>query len=131
MLAVFGSIVVFLLGITHHNDRLLAAPESMALLRWWRLPPSRDSSYLIRETKSIGKDWLVTLGCGGSWLVGAAFYLYMPIAGATVPPMEWGYPRTLDGFIHALTRGQYEHINPTFGEGSRPPLDQLPSSAGI
>ena len=73
---------------------------------------------LVRETKNLYKDWLYTLICGGAWAVGMAFYLYMPIAGATVPPMEWGYPRTLDGFIHAFTRGQYEHINPTFGEGS-------------
>ena len=31
----------------------------------------------------------------------------------TNPPMEWGYPRTVQGFFHALTRGQYEKINPT------------------
>ena len=29
------------------------------------------------------------------------------------PPMEWGYPRTPEGFFHALTRGQYDKINPT------------------
>jgi len=31
----------------------------------------------------------------------------------TNPPMNWGYARTVDGFIHALTRGQYEKTNPT------------------
>ena len=31
----------------------------------------------------------------------------------TNPPMEWGYPRTVQGFFHALTRGQYDKINPT------------------
>jgi hypothetical protein len=30
----------------------------------------------------------------------------------TNPPMQWCYPRTVDGFIHALTRGQYEQPNP-------------------
>jgi hypothetical protein len=29
------------------------------------------------------------------------------------PPMQWGYPRTVEGFIHAFTRGQYEKANLT------------------
>src|SRR5947208_8480276 len=37
----------------------------------------------------------------------------MPLAGMSNPPMEWGYPRTVEGFIHAFTRGQYEKANPT------------------
>jgi len=37
----------------------------------------------------------------------------MPLAGMTNPPMEWGYPRTVEGFIHAFTRGQYEKTNPS------------------
>ena len=37
----------------------------------------------------------------------------MPLAGMTNPPMQWGYPRTVEGFIHAFTRGQYEKTNPT------------------
>ncbi len=45
--------------------------------------------------------------------LGVAFYGYMPIASETNPPMNWGYPRTWEGFKHALTRGQYEKIAPT------------------
>src|SRR5436309_9264235 len=45
----------------------------------------------------------------------------MPLAGMSNPPMEWGYPRTVEGFFHALTRGQYEKANPTdvFGDPKR------------
>ncbi len=50
---------------------------------------------------------------GLMWVLGAAFYFYMPLAGMTIPPMEWGYPRTVEGFFHALTRGQYESAHPT------------------
>jgi hypothetical protein len=35
------------------------------------------------------------------------------IPGMSNPPMQWGYPRTVEGFIHAFTRGQYEKANPT------------------
>jgi thioredoxin-like negative regulator of GroEL len=47
------------------------------------------------------------------WVVGVSFYFYMPIASMTNPPMNWGYPRTAEGFVHALTRGQYDKTNPT------------------
>ena len=61
----------------------------------------------------MGGEWLVVLLCGLCWVAGAAFYFYMPLACMTNPPMEWSYPRTADGFIHALTRGQYQKTHPT------------------
>ncbi len=73
---------------------------------------------LYQMTRTTSREWLVTLGCGVAWIVGAAFYLYMPLAGMTNPPMQWGYPRTVEGFFHAITRGQYERINPTSGVGN-------------
>ncbi len=46
--------------------------------------------------------------------VGIAVYAYMPIVSdLRNPPMNWGYPRTWQGFIHAVSRGQYEQIKPT------------------
>lgn len=45
---------------------------------------------------------------------GLAVYAYMPIVSdLRNPPMNWGYPRTWEGFKHAITRGQYERIAPT------------------
>ena len=68
---------------------------------------------LAWRTRRPGLEWLVVLICGLCWLAGAAFYFYMPLACMTNPPMEWAYPRTVDGFIHAITRGQYEATHPT------------------
>ena len=64
-------------------------------------------------TRKLGLEWLVVILCGVAWLLGAAFYFYMPLAGMTNPPMEWGYPRTVEGFIHAFSRGQYDKTNPS------------------
>jgi tetratricopeptide (TPR) repeat protein len=69
--------------------------------------------WLAWGTRKSDLGWLVVLVCGALWLCGAAFYLYEPIAGMTDPPMQWGYPRTVEGFFHALSRGQYEKANPT------------------
>ncbi|MFA7173362.1 MAG: DUF2723 domain-containing protein [Kiritimatiellia bacterium] len=45
--------------------------------------------------------------------LGVSFYIYMPIVSdLRNPPMNWGYPRTWEGFKHAITRGQYEKISP-------------------
>jgi tetratricopeptide (TPR) repeat protein len=69
--------------------------------------------YTVKQTKKTGTEWVATLVCGGAWLIGAAFYVYMPLASMTNPPLNWGYPRTVTGFFHAFTRGQYERIHPT------------------
>ncbi|MDR2849091.1 MAG: DUF2723 domain-containing protein [Verrucomicrobiota bacterium] len=46
--------------------------------------------------------------------LGVSFYIYMPIVSdLRNPPMNWGYPRTWEGFKHAIMRGQYEKITPT------------------
>ncbi|MBQ3748836.1 MAG: DUF2723 domain-containing protein, partial [Kiritimatiellae bacterium] len=48
--------------------------------------------------------------------LGVSFYAYMPIVSdLRNPPMNWGYPRTWEGFKHAIMRGQYEAIGiPSF-----------------
>lgn len=63
----------------------------------------------------IGKTggWLTprqTLIYTALFLCGCAFYFYMPLAASTNPPMNWGYASTKVGFLHAITRGQYEQI---------------------
>jgi len=44
------------------------------------------------------------------FLSGCAFYIYMPVAASTNPPMNWGYASTKEGFLHSITRGQYEKL---------------------
>ncbi len=46
--------------------------------------------------------------------LGVSVYAYMPIVSdLRNPPMNWGYPRTWEGFKHAISRGQYERISPS------------------
>jgi tetratricopeptide (TPR) repeat protein len=65
------------------------------------------------DTWKLGHEWLVALFCGLLVVSGWLFYLWEPISGMTNPPMEWGYPRTVEGFWHAIHRGQYEDAHPT------------------
>lgn len=67
----------------------------------------------LLSTPKLGNEWRHTLATGVAWALGSACYIYMPLAGMSNPPLNWGYPRTVTGFIHAFTRGQYERIHPT------------------
>ncbi|MDE3066541.1 MAG: DUF2723 domain-containing protein [Verrucomicrobiota bacterium] len=63
--------------------------------------------------RDLRREWAPAWAGLFWWLFGASFYLFMPISSMTNPPMNWGYPRTDEGFWHAFTRGQYERTNPT------------------
>jgi tetratricopeptide (TPR) repeat protein len=55
-------------------------------------------------------NWKRATCCAVIFLAGLSMYAYMPIAASTNPPMNWGYAYTKQGFLHAITRGQYEQI---------------------
>jgi len=76
--------------------------------------------YLASQRRAMdwAPQWRKAIACGIAFVMGAAFYLYMPLASMSNPPLNWGYPRTVGGFIHAFTRGQYEKIRPTTGHGA-------------
>ena len=80
-----------------------------------RLYQGYNSMFVNKERRS--NDGLAVIWTGVAFMIGMSFYLYMAIAGMSNPPMQWGYPRTVEGFIHAFTRGQYEKISPTKGVG--------------
>jgi thioredoxin-like negative regulator of GroEL len=64
--------------------------------------------WLSIKTGGIFSEWKAIIIMGLVWVLGVSFYFYEPISGMTVPPMQWGYPRTVEGFFHALSRGQYD-----------------------
>ena len=68
---------------------------------------------LIIATRSFITEWRAILCLGVMFTIGLSLYFYVPIASMTNPPINWGYPRTVEGFSHVLTRGQYEKPYPT------------------
>jgi tetratricopeptide (TPR) repeat protein len=110
--AVGLGVLLFLLSKPPMTAAPIIALVTFVILR---LAAAYDALFVTVARRS--REWWVTIASGLSFIVGLAFYLYMPIAGASNPPMQWGYPRTLEGFIHAITRGQYEKIRPTSGTG--------------
>lgn len=66
---------------------------------------------LVVKTRRLFTRWAI-LGCWGLLVLGLAPYLYLPAASMTNPPVNWAYPRTVEGFFHLLSRGQYERLSP-------------------
>ena len=69
--------------------------------------------WLAIETQGLLSEWKATILMGCAWVLGVCAYFYEAVSGMTDPPMQWGYPRTVEGFFHALSRGQYETIHGT------------------
>jgi tetratricopeptide (TPR) repeat protein len=69
--------------------------------------------WLFLTTNKIFTEWKSVSLMGVMWAFGFAVYFYEPISCMTVPPMQWGYPRTVEGFFHALSRGQYGAGDPS------------------
>ena len=70
------------------------------------------SIILIIKTQAFLRGFHHALISLVAWGLGAVWYFYMPISGMTNPPLNWGYPRTADGFVHAVKRGQYDSVKP-------------------
>jgi hypothetical protein len=62
--------------------------------------------------RATGREWLAALGCGGAGFL-ARLFIFTWLCVDEQPALNWGYPRTVGGFFHAFTRGQYEKIHPT------------------
>jgi len=63
--------------------------------------------------RKLFTEWKRVVISGALVVLGLSFYVgYMPVSSDQNPPMNWGYPRTPEGFRHAIGRGQYERISP-------------------
>jgi len=76
---------------------------------WWQSALALAIPLVVASVMPRGgRAAAFTLGV----FLGLSFYLYLPVASEQNPPMNWGYPRTWSGFLHVLSRGQYERIRP-------------------
>ena len=105
--------VIYLMGLYAMSNHSIPALNNMtsienAIFHAVGIGSIFAGGWLSLQTKGIYSEWKVVIIMGLLWVLGVSFYLYEPISGMTVPPMQWGYPRTVEGFFHALSRGQYE-----------------------
>jgi hypothetical protein len=109
---------------------LAAIEQTTGLLPWFASFSYRNVPLLIAFvpatlwavisgaiTRRIGSEWKPALACSALFLTGLGLYFYSPLASMTNPPLNWAYPRTVKGFYHLVTRGQYDKLYPTHDLG--------------
>lgn len=106
-----GNAVIYIFGLMELNT--IPALHNMtgveqALFHIVGIGSIGAGGWLAIETKGFMSEWKTGVFMGMAWVIGVCCYFYEPVSGMTVPPMQWGYPRTVEGFFHALSRGQYE-----------------------
>lgn len=78
---------------------------------WWGIAWNLLLLYLASQYLVAGRTVALTLLAAE---LGVSVYAYMPLVSDLLnPAMNWGYPRTWEGFKHAISRGQYEAIAPS------------------
>ena len=78
---------------------------------WWFCWPIAWNFVLLALAWATLPNGRSVAGAAFFAQLGVSFYAYMPIVSdLRNPPMNWGYPRTWEGFKHAIMRGQYEAI---------------------
>lgn len=119
--AFLANSVFYLLGVilmqNGYLESLSTTPALTLIFHLVGLGSIAACGWLAFETGALATELVPAAISLLMWCAGAAFYLYMPLTSATNPPLNWGYPRTWEGFIHALTRGQYEKTNPSMEVG--------------
>jgi len=61
--------------------------------------------YFVNKLLFNNTEWAKL---AGSFFLGLTACFYLPIASITNPQLNWGRPRTVEGFWHSILRGQYE-----------------------
>jgi hypothetical protein len=64
-------------------------------------------TFLWAITRRFFSEWKTTIRCVGIFAAGISTYFLLSIFSMADPPMNWGYPRTVEGFFHVAGRGQY------------------------
>jgi hypothetical protein len=71
------------------------------------------SASVAFKQRRLLTEWRSALLIVCCLLAGLSVYFYPPIASMTNPPMNWSYPREFGGFVHLISRGQFESLRPT------------------
>lgn len=96
-----------------HAVRLHADGEPNNVLLLGFLLPLVLSLGVVFKTHAWGTHWRAALLCLAALLAGWVWVFYPALASLSNPPVNWGYPRSAEGFWHILAQGQFEAVSLT------------------
>ena len=87
--------LVFGAGLGNHLTIIFFLPACFAGLVYWGKQTGRINLVLIQV---------------GAILLGGFVYLYLPIQARSFPPINWGNPQTIAGFVWEVTGNPYQSL---------------------
>lgn len=63
--------------------------------------------FMVAEDPSILRRWRLLSACAAAALAGLLPYLYLPLRSRANPPLDWGDPETLPGFLRVVFRENF------------------------
>jgi Protein O-mannosyl-transferase TMEM260-like len=103
------------IGLGNHLSIVLALPGIAAWL--W------TNRSVLKPLRAPG--WMAIIG---ATVLGSSVYLYLPLAAVGTPPVNWGDPRTLQGFWWLVSGQVYRNL--VFALGARDLLARVAAWAG-
>jgi len=94
----YGAALCFGLGLAHHYMLMLLVAPALAAYAVWSRPA------VLRRPKVLVASGEIVCAC-------LLFYLYIPLAAAADPPINWTEVRSWSTFWHHVSRAQYRHID--------------------
>jgi hypothetical protein len=67
---------------------------------------------MVIKSRRLLTHWRAALIASMLCVSALSLYFYLPVTSMTNPPANWGYPRTVEGFYHMISRGQFEKATP-------------------
>ena len=130
----FLGISVFLWGIVAAKSRWEKLGWSPAPSNWHLLIALiwlATLMWLIQTllTRRLFTEWKTTILCAILFFLPFAADFLLPIFSLTDPVVNWGYPRTVEGFFHSMSRGQFASLDAT--DSLAHPVGQLVLYLGI
>jgi len=89
---------VFGLSLSNHYSLMLLVSPAIGI-------------YVLLVRPTVLRNLRLVLGCAGLVLAGLLVYVYLPLAAAREPAMNWGEPSTWHNFWHHVTRAQYRKVD--------------------
>lgn len=131
--AAFGFLILLPFGDRKlGRDAMLLISLCLWTLRWWFVYSFYEYRDLMLyaailsgligiglcwSERKVFSEWSALLVCTLLLLIAFSSDFLTAVFSMTNPPVNWGYPRTVEGFFHAISRGQYGACEPRLDHG--------------
>jgi hypothetical protein len=96
-----------LFAMRHSSPMVASVPYGEEIFFITAILTAITGIVLAVRTRKFLTEWKTLLLCAATFIITLCSNLLLPVFSMTNPPMNSGYQRTIEGFFHPLSRGEY------------------------